>query len=140
MRFHQIGGSSHSVRVEALESRQLLSVVEPSFAAPVSYNIGTQPSPSVPNVSQDGDATADFNGDGKLDLVVSHKADNSVYFLAGNGNGTFQPAVQQGVGEAIEGREFAGDFRIGWRSHSGCWPNTFRSIHWTGYCSAPVLP
>ena len=34
---------------------------------------------------------ADFNGDGKTDLAVSNQ--NSVSVLAGNGNGTFQAAV-----------------------------------------------
>ena len=35
----------------------------------------------------------------------AHKAENSGSFsLAGNGDGTFQPAVQISIGEAIEGR------------------------------------
>src|SRR5579862_3038846 len=75
--------------LESLESRRLLS-----FSAPVSYNIGTQSDTFVPNAAPINVVTADFNGDGKLDLIVSHKAENSVYFLAGNGDGTFQPAVQ----------------------------------------------
>ena len=91
--------------LEALEARVLLS-----FAAPVSYNVGSQPDGFVPNAAPINVVTADFNGDGKLDLAVAHKADNSVYFLAGNGNGTFQPAVPYAVGESIEGREFVGDF------------------------------
>src|SRR6266700_3268705 len=33
--------------------------------------------------------TADFNGDGKLDLAVSNYGDNSVSVLLGNGDGTF---------------------------------------------------
>ena len=74
--------------IESLESRTLLS-----FAAPVSYNIGTQPDGFVPNAAPINVVSGDFNGDGKLDLIVSHKADNSIYFLAGNGDGTFKPAV-----------------------------------------------
>ena len=66
----------------------------PSFAAPVSYNVGTQADGFVPNAAPVNVATGDFNGDGKLDLVVAHKADNSVNILLGNGNGTFQPAVR----------------------------------------------
>jgi hypothetical protein len=91
--------------LELLEQRKLLS-----FSAPVSYNIGTQSDTFVPNAAPINVVTGDFNGDGILDLVVSHRIENSVYFLAGNGDGTFHPAVTIAVGEAIEGREFVGDF------------------------------
>src|SRR4051812_11265108 len=94
-----------SPALEVLEARDLLS-----FAAPVGYNVGTQADPFVPNAAPINVVSADFNGDGKLDLAVAHKADNSVYLLLGNGNGTFQSAAQVAVGEGIEGREFAGDF------------------------------
>ena len=83
--------------IESLESRLLLS-----FSAPISYNIGTQSDAFVPNAAPINVVTGDFNNDGKLDLIVAHRIDNSVYFLAGNGNGTFQPAVQIPVGEAID--------------------------------------
>src|SRR5579863_9362606 len=36
-------------------------------------------------------AMGDFNGDGKLDLVVVNQGDNTVSVLLGNGDGTFQP-------------------------------------------------
>src|SRR5262249_5560774 len=94
-----------SPALEVLETRNLLS-----FAAPVSYNVGTQADSFVPNAAPINVVSADFNGDTKLDLAVAHKSDNSVYLLRGNGNGTFQAAVQVAVGESIEGREFAGDF------------------------------
>jgi hypothetical protein len=35
--------------------------------------------------------TADFNGDGKLDLVVAESQGSAVSILLGNGDGTFQP-------------------------------------------------
>ncbi len=91
--------------IESLESRILLT-----YAAPTSYNIGTQPDGFVPNAAPINVVTADFNHDGKLDLIVAHKADNSLYFLKGIGNGKFRPAVQIPVGEGIEGRMFVGDF------------------------------
>jgi hypothetical protein len=48
-------------------------------------------------------AVADVNGDGKLDLIVtnygnSQVANNSVSVLLGNGDGTFQPAVNLNTG------------------------------------------
>jgi hypothetical protein len=91
--------------LEALETRALLS-----FAAPVSYNVGTQPDSFIPNAAPIGVATGDFNGDGKRDLVVAHGADNSVYILLGNGNGTFQTAVKYAIGQSILGNVFVGDF------------------------------
>ena len=41
----------------------------------------------------DSVATADFNGDGKLDLSVVNFGDNTVSILLGNGDGTFQAQV-----------------------------------------------
>ena len=38
-------------------------------------------------------AVGDFNGDGRLDLVVSNQNSNTISILLGNGNGTFQPHV-----------------------------------------------
>jgi len=43
-------------------------------------------------------AVGDFNGDGKLDLVVTDVFGNDVGVLLGNGDGTFQPALDFGVG------------------------------------------
>jgi hypothetical protein len=50
--------------------------------------------------------TADFNGDGKLDLAVTN--DNYVIILLGNGDGTFQPGVLYTVGRSVS-RMAAGD-------------------------------
>src|SRR5262249_59084208 len=59
----------------------------PGFLAPVSYVVGTNP--------QDV-ATADVNGDGRLDVVVAVAKDNEVAVLLGNGDGTLQPPALYG--------------------------------------------
>jgi hypothetical protein len=55
-----------------------------SFQAPVTYSSGPGSSYFV--------ATADFNGDGKLDLAVANQtgSNSNVMILLGNGDGTFQ--------------------------------------------------
>ena len=63
---------------EALEGRQMLS-----FDAAVSYPAGATPQ-SV--------ATADFNGDGRLDLAAVNHSSNTVSVLLANADGTFQGA------------------------------------------------
>lgn len=94
-----------SWRFESLESRQLLS-----FAAPVSYPIGTTNDGFVPNAAPVNVVTADFNHDGKLDLAVAKTSDNSVYISLGNGDGTFRAPLRFAVGEVIEGGLRVGDF------------------------------
>jgi hypothetical protein len=74
--------------LEALETRVLLS-----FAAPVSYNIGTQPTPTNNSTGADGVTTGDFTGNGRADLAVVHTRENTLNILLNNGDGTFQPAV-----------------------------------------------
>jgi hypothetical protein len=65
--------------LEPLEDRTV-----PGFLAPVSYPVDTEPSAV---------AVADFNGDGKPDLVTANSPYGSdVSVLLGNGDGTFQPA------------------------------------------------
>ncbi|WP_242268897.1 VCBS repeat-containing protein [Bacillus cereus group sp. BfR-BA-01352] len=61
---------------------------------------GTFQSPSSLPVGQTpvGIASADFNGDGKLDLVVANEDSQNISVLLGNGDGTFQPAVNYLVG------------------------------------------
>src|SRR5260221_239897 len=84
--------------------------IVPGFAAPVAYTIGTQTDGYVPNAAPVNVATADFDGDGKLDLAVSHTSDNSIYVLRNSGAGAFQAAVRYNMGETIQGDVFAADF------------------------------
>lgn len=68
----------------------LLGNGDGTFQAPVPYTVATATSGLV-NV-----VIGDFNRDGNLDLVLSgfDSTPNFDYFVAGNGDGTFQPAVQ----------------------------------------------
>ena len=57
-------------------------------------------------------ATADFNLDGKLDLVVANSGANTVSILLGNGDGTFAPKVDYPTGSqpmAVAVGDFNGD-------------------------------
>jgi len=64
--------------IETLESRELFS-----FAAATNYPVGTNPQEIV---------TADFNGDGKLDLATVNTGSNNVSVLLGTGAGGFAGA------------------------------------------------
>ena len=58
-------------------------------------------------------AVGDFNGDGKLDLVVANELSNNVSILLGNGDGTFQAAVSYGAGMTLFAvADFNGDGKL----------------------------
>ena len=96
----------------------LLAIVCTSFpsaataqlSAPVEYSIGTSPDPYIPNAAPASEIVHDFDGDAKLDLLVTHRTDESLYLLKGNGDGTFKPAVRIRVGAPIQGNIYSGDF------------------------------
>src|SRR5262249_42079074 len=87
-RQHQRRGSKRTARhwpnLEALEDRCL-----PSLSPVVSYPAGANPQAVV---------TADFNGDGRLDLATANVGDSTVSVLRGNANGTFQSAQTSATG------------------------------------------
>jgi hypothetical protein len=85
-------------RLERLEARCL-----PGFLAPLAFDAGTLPW-SV--------AVGDFNGDGKPDLAVANLYSNNVSVLLGQGDGTFQSAVNYPTGNtpaAVAVGDFNGD-------------------------------
>src|SRR5690348_13490211 len=90
-----------TLELERLEDRTL-----PSFAAGGIFPTGANPRAVV---------TADFNGDGRLDLAIADKDSNSVSILLGNGNGTFgsQLTFAAGTGPvSLAVGDFNGDGKL----------------------------
>src|SRR5688572_10242463 len=78
MRHSKTSFAVRQAALETLEARRLLS-----FAAPVSYAVGTNPQ---------GVATADFNGDGRSDVVTANAGSSNVSVRLSNSDGSLQPA------------------------------------------------
>lgn len=70
-----------------------------SFAGAVDYAAGNRAA-----VMGEGDAydldSADFDGDGRLDLAVANRASSNLSLLRGNGDGTFRAGARYAVGKA----------------------------------------
>lgn len=79
----------------------LLGNGDGTFQAAVNYSAGGD----VPNSI----TSADFNGDGKSDLVIANMGTSNVSVFLGNGDGTFGSAASYGVGLA-PGSVAVGDF------------------------------
>jgi hypothetical protein len=84
-----------------------LGITRPTSAValgtPEALNAGSSPSYVT---------VGDFNGDGKLDLAIANLGSNDISVLLGNGDGTFQAAVNYGVGSgprSIGVGDFNGD-------------------------------
>ena len=60
-----------------------------------------QPGPfgCLPGSNPSAAVVADFNGDGKRDFVVANLGSNNLSLFIGNGNGTFQSAINHATGE-----------------------------------------
>src|SRR5438046_1343314 len=65
-----------------------------TFQAAQRFSVGAAESESL--------AAGDFNGDGKVDLVVANAGSNDVSVLLGNGDGTFRPALTFPAGNRLE--------------------------------------
>src|SRR5262249_50856567 len=87
--------------LELLEDR-----IVPSFFPAVNYPVGQDPRAV---------ASADFNGDGRLDLATPNSIDNTVSVLLGNGDGTFQAARTSSTGQgpaSLAVGDFNGDGKL----------------------------
>jgi hypothetical protein len=87
----------------------LLGKGDGTFLPAVTYSSGSLPGSVAVAV------VGDFNGDGKLDLAVVNSGSNDVGVLLGNGDGTFQPAVNYDVGsvpDALAVGDFNGDGKL----------------------------
>ena len=102
-------GDGHVDLAVAYDNSNDISVLlgngDGTFQPAVQYAVGSEPGAIV---------AGDFNGDGRLDLAVAESGDavtdpGGVSVLLGNGDGTFQPAVQYAAGIA-PGGIVAGDF------------------------------
>src|SRR5947199_7775734 len=72
----------------------LLGNGDGSFQPAQRFSVGAAESESL--------AAGDFNGDGKIDLVVANAGTNNISVLLGNGDGTFQPATTFPAGNRLE--------------------------------------
>jgi Calx-beta domain/FG-GAP-like repeat len=104
-RAHPGGSRRHLARrqltIERLEDRSV-----PAFLAPVNYDAGTNPYSIV---------TADFNGDGRLDLAAANCSDSTVTVRLGNGDGTFQAPQTSDTGAnplSLAVGDFNGDGKL----------------------------
>jgi uncharacterized repeat protein (TIGR03803 family) len=97
---NSMGGNSVSI---------LLGNGDGTFQPHMEFATGVDPRQAV---------TGDFNGDGKLDLATTNYDSgngNTVSILLGNGDGTFQPHVDYGVGSGPFGitvADFNGDGKL----------------------------
>jgi hypothetical protein len=102
---HRGRRASHRALTRRLKLEILEDRIVPAFLAPVAYDAGSNPSAVV---------TADFNGDGHLDLATANSSSNDVSVLLGNGDGTFRTAQNYATSDVygpdcIAAGDFNGD-------------------------------
>ncbi len=84
-----VNSGSDSVSIFLGNGDGTFTLVLPTFPATKTLPTGNNPS-SI--------AVGDFNGDGKMDIAVTNKDDNTVSVFLGNGDGTFQAPTEYTVG------------------------------------------
>ena len=107
--YRVVATNSAGTTVSALNfchTMELVVCAASSFAVESMFATGTNPTSA---------AVSDFNGDGKLDLAVANYYSANVSVLLGNGNGTFQAAMNYSVGSnpgAVAVGDFNGDGKL----------------------------
>jgi hypothetical protein len=97
------------------------------FATPAPYTIGTQNDGFIGNAASMNVVTADFNGDGKLDLAVVHVSDETVFILLNKGDGTFEAPAAIPINETLSDlfvADFNGDGKLDLALPGGSGPST----------------
>lgn len=98
------GQTSASVSVSTFGNRKLqqnrtfeLKLSAPAFASPRNYSLDSTGSLSV-SAQRTSIVTGDFNEDGRMDLVATNGATDTISLLLGNGDGAFQEAAHYKTG------------------------------------------
>jgi hypothetical protein len=116
LKAYYLGDANNPAIASSVLTEQVKTVPGTAFKSGASYPVPYQ------DAYYQSIAAADFNGDGKADLIVAgQNADpggiGTVSILIGNGDGTFQPAVSYTFGTSTTSVVVAGFQR---RRQDGC--------------------